>query len=138
MSWIRAKQIKGRTYYYEVENRREGGKTKQRVLRYLGKQRPESEARPDIRASSTTLPPKLGTAPLTGTWVKLWGEVVGVIITGTTQVEACPWPRRGRGSVELLRCPYQPPGTVTVQWQQAGQVQISQVPLSEIEVLGRS
>lgn len=37
MSFIRKKKIKGHTYYYEVESVWENGKSKQRVLRYLGK-----------------------------------------------------------------------------------------------------
>jgi hypothetical protein len=36
MTFIRKKTIKGRTYYYEVENTRVGNKTTQKVLRYLG------------------------------------------------------------------------------------------------------
>lgn len=36
MTFIRKKRIKGRTYYYEVENTRVGKKTVQKVVRYLG------------------------------------------------------------------------------------------------------
>jgi hypothetical protein len=35
--YIRRKVIKGHTYYYLVEGRRDGKKVKQRVIRYLGK-----------------------------------------------------------------------------------------------------
>ncbi len=36
MAFIRTKTIKGRKYYYLVENRRVGKKVVQKVLRYLG------------------------------------------------------------------------------------------------------
>lgn len=36
MSFIRTKRIKGVLYYYLVENYRENGKVRQRVLAYLG------------------------------------------------------------------------------------------------------
>lgn len=36
MSFIRTKRIKGILYYYLVENYREDGKVRQRVLAYLG------------------------------------------------------------------------------------------------------
>jgi 5-methylcytosine-specific restriction endonuclease McrA len=35
--FIRKKKVKGIYYYYECESYREGGKIKQRVIRYLGK-----------------------------------------------------------------------------------------------------
>ena len=35
--FIRAKKIKGKTYYYLVENKRIEGTVVQRVLKYLGK-----------------------------------------------------------------------------------------------------
>lgn len=41
MAFIRAKVSRGKTYYYLVENRREGKKVRQRVLKYLGTQPPE-------------------------------------------------------------------------------------------------
>ena len=37
MSFVRAKNIKGHTYYYLVENKREGKRVRQRVVKYLGK-----------------------------------------------------------------------------------------------------
>ncbi len=36
MAFLRTKTIKGRKYYYLVENRRVGKKVIQKVLRYLG------------------------------------------------------------------------------------------------------
>jgi len=42
--FIRAKKFNGRTYYYLVEAYREHGKPKQRVIRYLGKDKPSPEA----------------------------------------------------------------------------------------------
>jgi len=44
MTFIRTKKVKGHTYYYLVESYREGGKVKQRVIRYLGKNKPTPEA----------------------------------------------------------------------------------------------
>ena len=38
--FIRKKIIKGQTYYYLVESYREGGKVKQRVIKYLGGMKP--------------------------------------------------------------------------------------------------
>ena len=38
--FIRKKKIKGKTYYYLVESYREGAKVKQRVIKYLGANRP--------------------------------------------------------------------------------------------------
>jgi len=38
--FMRKKIVKGKTYYYLVESYREGGKTKQRVIKYLGNFRP--------------------------------------------------------------------------------------------------
>lgn len=37
MSFIRTKKIKGHEYKYEVENYRENGKVKQRILKYIGR-----------------------------------------------------------------------------------------------------
>ncbi len=39
---IVAKKIKGTLYYYEVQSYREGGKVKQRILRYFGRQDPRT------------------------------------------------------------------------------------------------
>ena len=36
MVFIRKKKIKGRIYYYLVENKRYGGKVVQKVIKYLG------------------------------------------------------------------------------------------------------
>lgn len=38
--FIRSKTVKGKTYYYLVENYRDGKKHRQRVVRYLGRRRP--------------------------------------------------------------------------------------------------
>ena len=43
MPFVRAKRRGNRNYYYLVESRREGKKVRQRVLRYLGTQRPTKE-----------------------------------------------------------------------------------------------
>lgn len=55
MAFIRIKMVKGRPYSYLVENYREGGKVRQRVLKYLGAG--------DKRDSSSAA--KLGTTPKT-------------------------------------------------------------------------
>lgn len=44
MSFVRAKKFNGRTYFYLVKNYREGKKVRQKVLRYLGTERPSPEA----------------------------------------------------------------------------------------------
>jgi hypothetical protein len=41
--FIRAKTIKGKSYFYLVENKRHGEKVKQKVILYLGKERPEAQ-----------------------------------------------------------------------------------------------
>jgi len=41
MSFIRTKLIKGHLYYYLVESVREGGKVRQKILKYFGTTRPE-------------------------------------------------------------------------------------------------
>jgi hypothetical protein len=41
MAFIRAKKIRGHTYYYRVESYVENGRIKQRILKYLGKEIPE-------------------------------------------------------------------------------------------------
>ena len=44
MPFIRAKKNKnGRTYYYLVENHREGKKVRQKVLKYLGTTKPSDQ-----------------------------------------------------------------------------------------------
>ena len=41
MAFIRAKKIKGHTYYYRVESYVENGRIRQKILKYLGKEIPE-------------------------------------------------------------------------------------------------
>lgn len=43
MAFVRAKRIAGKTYYYLVENKLVGGKVRQKVLKYLGKNPPTKE-----------------------------------------------------------------------------------------------
>ena len=43
MVFVRGKQQGNRTYYYLVENHREGNKVKQKVIKYLGAQMPTKE-----------------------------------------------------------------------------------------------
>jgi hypothetical protein len=42
--FVRTKKIGNKEYYYLVESYREGKQVKQRVLRYLGKDKPSPEA----------------------------------------------------------------------------------------------
>lgn len=44
MAFVRKKTVNGREYHYLVENRREDGKVRQRVLAYLGQHSTVSEA----------------------------------------------------------------------------------------------
>jgi len=44
MAFVRAKKFNGRTYYYLVENRREGKRVRQKVLQYLGSEKPSPQA----------------------------------------------------------------------------------------------
>ena len=41
MAFIRAKKIRGHTYYYRVQSYVQDGRIKQKVLKYLGKEIPE-------------------------------------------------------------------------------------------------
>jgi len=43
MAFVRVKQQGDRSYYYLVENKREGKKVRQRVIRYLGTEAPTKE-----------------------------------------------------------------------------------------------
>ena len=43
MAFVRVKRIAGGDYYYLVENKREGKKVRQKVLKYLGKNPPTKE-----------------------------------------------------------------------------------------------
>lgn len=43
MAFVRTKQKGNSIYYYLVENKREGTKVRQKVIKYLGVQRPTKE-----------------------------------------------------------------------------------------------
>ena len=43
MAYVRTKRWGQRIYYYLVKSKREGGKVRQRVIRYLGKEPPTKE-----------------------------------------------------------------------------------------------
>jgi hypothetical protein len=45
MTFVRAKEIKGRNYHYLVQNVRDGNKTYQKVIAYLGVHRTVKAAR---------------------------------------------------------------------------------------------
>ena len=49
MSFIRRKTIKGREYFYEVENTWENGHVRQKVLRYRGPVSPVRKAKTDAK-----------------------------------------------------------------------------------------
>lgn len=36
MVYIRAKKVKGKTYFYVLEGKKENGKTKQTLIKYIG------------------------------------------------------------------------------------------------------
>ena len=40
MAFVRTKRQGNKTYYYLVESRREGSKVRQKVIRYLGTEKP--------------------------------------------------------------------------------------------------
>ena len=44
MAFVRAKKFNGRTYYYLVESHWNHGKVRQKVLKYLGTQKPSPPA----------------------------------------------------------------------------------------------
>lgn len=43
MAFVRAKQRGEKTYYYLVESKREGNRVRQKVIKYLGAERPTVE-----------------------------------------------------------------------------------------------
>ena len=49
MVFVRGKQQGNRTYYYLVENHRDGKKVKQKVIKYLGTEMPTKEQLEDMR-----------------------------------------------------------------------------------------
>jgi len=49
MAFIRSKRKGNRVYYYLVENRREGKKVRQKVIKYLGAERPTKEQELSMR-----------------------------------------------------------------------------------------
>ena len=51
MAFVRTKRQGDRIYYYLVENRREGKKVRQKVIKYLGTEPPTKEQIETIRRS---------------------------------------------------------------------------------------
>jgi hypothetical protein len=51
VAFVRTKRKGSRIYYYFVENRREGKKVKQKVIKYLGTEPPTKEQIETIRRS---------------------------------------------------------------------------------------
>jgi hypothetical protein len=49
MAFIRGKQQGGKTYYYLVENHRDGKKVRQKVIKYLGAEMPTKEQIENMR-----------------------------------------------------------------------------------------
>ncbi len=49
MAFIRTKRQGNRTYYYLVKNKREGKKVRQKVIKYLGTERPTGESLEEIK-----------------------------------------------------------------------------------------
>lgn len=60
------------------------------------------------------------------------GEMYGTVIQGTTQSEACPWPKRRRASRELVEIPYEVPATVTVKYNWLTQTLVTTMPVSRV------
>lgn len=91
----------------------------------------------DICRQGRVLPDRiLGRVFEVGDWVKFidcqGGEMFGTVIEGTTQSEACPWPRRLRGSREIVEIPHQPPATVTVKYQWLTETIITTMPVGRV------
>lgn len=51
MVYIRAKTVRGRTYYYLVKSVRDGGSVRQIVLKYMGREKPSVEELNNIVAN---------------------------------------------------------------------------------------
>ena len=49
MAFVRAKRQGNRTYYYLVENHRDGKKVRQKVIKYLGTEMPSREQIENVR-----------------------------------------------------------------------------------------
>ena len=49
MVFVRGKRQGNRTYYYLVENHRDGKKVRQKVIKYLGTERPTKEQIENVR-----------------------------------------------------------------------------------------
>ncbi len=49
MAFVRAKRQGNRTYYYLVENHRDGKKVRQKVIKYLGTEMPGREQIEDMQ-----------------------------------------------------------------------------------------
>jgi hypothetical protein len=52
MAFLRKKMIRGREYYYEVENTWEDGHVRQKVLRYVGPVAPVRKTKKDAEAGA--------------------------------------------------------------------------------------
>lgn len=136
MAYIRRKVHKGKTYLYEVECYRDSqtGKVKQRIKQYLGRDPKEKE--PAEKLGTTTEskapplpPPSIGDAVTVQ--LTIGGEereILGTLTHGTTQVEACTYPREGRVKYEIHRAIHDPPGAVSVKYEWAGETLVSTVP----------
>lgn len=65
MAYYRTAKVNGRCYYYLVESYREGGKVRQRILEYYGKN-PPLEVLNNLRSSRTrNVPDQVAAAPQT-------------------------------------------------------------------------
>jgi len=49
MAYVRAKNVKGNTYYYLVKSVREGGKVRQVFLDYLGTEKPAPRKKDKVK-----------------------------------------------------------------------------------------
>ena len=65
MAYYRTAKVNGHSYYYLVESYREGGKVRQRILEYYGKN-PPLEVLNNLRSSRTrNVPAQVAEAPQT-------------------------------------------------------------------------
>jgi hypothetical protein len=63
--------------------------------------------------------------------------VQGIVRPGITQVPACEYPRQGKQPKEtLINAPYDPPGTISVQYRWADIVGVVQINLDRLRLHG--
>lgn len=140
MSFIRAKKVKGNTYLYEVENYRDPatGKHKQRIKQYLGRDPKEKDQGQKLGTTNQSCccqvsPLSIGDEVLV--MLTIDGEqqeIRGILTHGTTQVDACQYPKGKRIVHEIHRAIHDPPGCVSVKYELGEFVMVSTVPRAKV------